>query len=83
MNNKCALVETERDTLRAQLNREIGIKEDILLSNDELERNVREMRRHMEELRSELEESQQRVEDIQRTLQVIHGQNGSQFLRTT
>lgn len=69
MNNKCALVETERDTLRAQLNREIGIKEDILLSNDELERNVREMRRHMEELRSELEESQQRVEDIQRTLQ--------------
>src|SRR4051794_12264472 len=62
---KCKLVENERDTLRAQLNREIGMKEEQMATNDELERNLREMRRRMEELRGELQQSQQKVEDIE------------------
>jgi uncharacterized protein involved in exopolysaccharide biosynthesis len=64
-------VENERDALRAQLNREIGMKEDQMATNDELERNLREMRRRMKELGGELQESQNKVEDIERKLKVF------------
>ena len=69
--SRCKLLECERDALKAQLNREIGLKEEFLAQNEEQDKALREMRRQAEELRSELESGRAKVEEIEQKLQVF------------
>ncbi|KAF7634943.1 hypothetical protein Mgra_00005688 [Meloidogyne graminicola] len=65
----CKNIEEERDTLKAQLNREILLKNECLASKDELDKNFREARRSIDEMRSALTLSNNKIEDLQQKLQ--------------
>jgi len=69
--SKCKNVEEERDTLKAQLNREILLKNECLEIRDELDKKFRETRRSLEEMRGALELSNGQIEDLQNKLQVF------------
>lgn len=56
---KCQQLENERDTLRAQLNKEIALKES----------SVEELRNRIEELKSDLQLSKSQVEKLEQKLQ--------------
>ncbi|KAL7074003.1 hypothetical protein ACQ4LE_006503 [Meloidogyne hapla] len=67
--SRCKNIEEERDTLKAQLNREILLKNECLASRDELDKSFREARRSIEEMRSALLLSNNKIEDLQNKLQ--------------
>nr|CAD2187288.1 unnamed protein product [Meloidogyne enterolobii] len=67
--SRCKNIEEERDTLKAQLNREILLKNECLATRDELDKKFRETRRSLEEMRSALELSNGQIEDLQNKLQ--------------
>ncbi|CAK5090371.1 unnamed protein product [Meloidogyne enterolobii] len=67
--SRCKNIEEERDTLKAQLNREILLKNECLATRDELDKKFRETRRSLEEMRGALELSNSQIEDLQNKLQ--------------